>query len=668
MKCPICGKETPDNTVKCIHCGANLIGKAQITPKFSQSHDEKPPLPGKKESRISSIDAGTKTEVVQKSSREQPGTTPQAKQNQSEVSENDKDKESSDEEETLRKALIGRYEIIRKLGSGGMANVYLAREIALDREVAIKLLPQSFLRNEQFIQRFKREAQVAANLEHPHIVRIYRIAEEKNLCYFVMSYIPGGTITDQIKKKWPIPIADIVQWGMDVCSALGYAHDNGVIHRDLKPDNIMLDKGRRAVVMDYGIARASQGTGLTQTGSIIGTPQFMSPEQARGIDLDARSDIYSMGLVLYQMATATLPFQAHDAASLMYMHVHETPESPDVRNTNVPAWLRDIILKCLAKNPDDRFGHAKELRLALAEHKAPELTLKTRVERKRVKERKRTGLFVGIAAIIAVAAFAGWFMWNSRQSPVEQISLQTSVQSQKPAQEQLTTLSPQSQINPDDLAYQQAEMINSKQAFSTYLEKYPEGKHVEEARGKVTAFEKQEQEEARLKEQITQQQQQEQIRIEEERRDEMLRQQEEAVSQDDQSFQQARMNDTQKAYSAYLEFFPNGSHVAEARERIAVIEREEIEHQQEAAEEQARKDDEGFRLAENTNTIESYAAYLISFPNGRHFDEAERQQSAIKKLQAFEEKIKVALTGMSINMIEVSAGSFQMGSNNGGTE
>lgn len=274
---------------------------------------------------------------------------------------------SSSEEDILRAALDDRYLIIRKIGTGGMASVYLAREIALDREVAIKVLPRVYLSDEQFIARFTREARLSAMLEHPHIVRIYSIGEDTTPCYFVMNYIPGGTISDRMKHGRPLNPNNISRWGADVCSALAYAHEHGVIHRDLKPDNIMLDRRNRAIVTDFGIAHAVRGTCLTQTGAVIGTPQYMSPDQACGKPPDARSDIYSFGIVLYQMATGVLPFKANDPMAVMYMHVHKTPPPPEIHNPDIPKWLRDCILRCIAKNPSDRFPNAAVLRRALIE-------------------------------------------------------------------------------------------------------------------------------------------------------------------------------------------------------------------------------------------------------------------------------------------------------------
>jgi len=572
-----------------------------------------------------------------------------------------KQDEPDDELERLRKALSGKYEITRKLGSGGMANVYHAREIALQREVAIKVLPQSLMRDKQFVTRFKREAQVAANLEHPHIVRIYQIGEEKDLVYFVMSYIPGGSLTDQIKKHGTLPTDRIVQWGMDVCSALGYAHDHGVIHRDLKPDNIMLDKSGRAVVMDFGIARAGQGTGLTQTGAVIGTPQFMSPEQARGIELDSRSDIYSMGLVLYQMATGSLPFEARDAASLMYMHVHEAPEPPDVRNPDVPAWLRDIILKCLAKNPEDRFSTAKELRLALAEHKAPEITEKTIIQKRRAEEKRRLGIWLAAAFVLAAAAVSTVFFFNSRREPPEQVSRPVEAPAEQPAGKAPG-------VDTDDLTFQQAEMTNTKQAFLTYLEKYPDGKHAPEAKEKIAAFEEEERkaEERRRQEELRMKQEQE--RLARERQAEEERRRAEAERRDDEAFRQAESTGTVEAYTLYLTSYPLGRHVEEARKRIADLNEKAAAERKAREEELARREDEAFRLAMETNTKEAYTGYLISYPTGRHAAEAKAKIAAIEEREAFNEKIRIALSELSINMVDVPGGTFKMGSNNGGKD
>ena len=272
------------------------------------------------------------------------------------------------EEELLKHSLADKYSDIRKTGAGGMASVYLATENSLERLVAIKVLPQAFLSQEDFVTRFLREAKISAKLTHPNIVTIHSINQDPGLIYFVMDFLPNGSLSDRIKKRGRLSTGEIIRWGDDICSGLAYAHTKGVVHRDLKPGNIMFDEHDNAVIMDFGIARATEGTNLTTTGSVIGTPSYMSPEAAKGEVIDLRGDIYSLGIILYQMATGTVPFKASSPASLMYMHVHEKPEPPSKCEESVPVWLNDIILRCLEKNPHDRYQTAKELAIELERH------------------------------------------------------------------------------------------------------------------------------------------------------------------------------------------------------------------------------------------------------------------------------------------------------------
>jgi serine/threonine-protein kinase PpkA len=633
MFCPNCGKETPADRSICIHCGAELKHKTSAAPGPADRTQVTP-----------SAGIG-KTTAAPFSTPIQPDPEKPAPES------------SASEETLLREALKKRYEIIRKLGSGGMASVYLAREIALNREVAIKVLPQALLRDGDFVERFKNEAQIAANLEHPNIVRIYQIGEEKNLCYFVMSYIPGGSISDQIKKNKTIEIEDIIQWGAEVCSALSYAHQQGVIHRDLKPDNIMLDKSRRAVVMDFGIARAAVGARLTQTGAVIGTPQYMSPEQARGKGLDGRSDIYSMGMVLYQMAAGSLPFQGPDAASLMYMHVHENPEPPDVRNAKVPVWLRDIILKCLSKNPDDRFATADELGKALSVRMRPKLTRTLMADRPGVGK-NRKALYIGLT-IIAVAAI-GFFAWQKlSQSP----SVPKATVTPAPAGEEKTA--PDAQTREDDSAFRQAEMVNTEQSYTIYFKSFPQGRHASESQTRITAFQankplpkpeiKSEQPQTSLKPTAPVQQ----AAPEASKQADINR-------EDNLAFQQAEIAGTKQAYSNYLKIYPSGVHVADAKAKITVLDEQDTQKTKAQAEEENRREDQAFHLAENTRTVQAYKTYLITYPNGRHSSDAKARISAFEEAAAANDRIRVALNTLSMKLVNIPGGTFMMGSDKGG--
>ena len=276
------------------------------------------------------------------------------------------DKEMS----ALVSVLAGKYTIKRKLGEGWLARVYLAEDTALECEVAIKILSREFSGDREFVERFAHEARLCAKLEHPNIVRISQTGAIENTVYFIMNYIRGGTLTGQIKSKGIVPLDDCLRWADDICSALQYAHSKGIIHRDLKPNNIMIDGNGRAVVMDFGITRAAFGAGITKKNQIVGSPAYISPEMAAGDEIDIRSDIYSLGIVLYQMVTGTLPFDSQDIPSLLYLHVNQLPDPPDIRNTTVPDWLCGIIMKCLAKKPADRYNNSAELSRAIEMHSA----------------------------------------------------------------------------------------------------------------------------------------------------------------------------------------------------------------------------------------------------------------------------------------------------------
>ena len=252
----------------------------------------------------------------------------------------------------LRKATLGEYEILTELGHGGMAAVYLAHDLALDRKVAIKVLsPALLLMGEGMVERFKREARTAAALSHPHIIPIYAVRESEHVLYFVMKYVKGRALDAVIHEVGPLPIAMVQTILAQVGDALGYAHRHGVIHRDIKSANIMLDEDGWAVVTDFGIAKVVQAQGLTVTGVTVGTPTYMSPEQCATHEVTGASDQYSLGVVAYEMLTGKLPFEGDSTMSVMYAHFNERPRPVTGLRPDCPANLGAGVMRMLEKDP-----------------------------------------------------------------------------------------------------------------------------------------------------------------------------------------------------------------------------------------------------------------------------------------------------------------------------
>ncbi|HEX2266978.1 MAG TPA: Stk1 family PASTA domain-containing Ser/Thr kinase, partial [Actinomycetota bacterium] len=259
------------------------------------------------------------------------------------------------------KVLGGRYEISSALGHGGMAEVYLGTDRVLGRQVAVKILGGHFADDESFVARFRREAQSAAALNHPNVVSVFDTGSDDGTHFIVMEYVQGRTLADVIKDDAPLLPERAVEITESAAAALGFAHREGIVHRDVKPGNIMLTPTGDVKVMDFGIARAVSSDSLTQTATVLGTATYFSPEQAQGASVDARSDIYSLGCVLYEMVTSHPPFAADSPVTVAYKHVKEDPVPPSRLNADAPASLDAIILKCLAKNPQNRYQSAAEL-------------------------------------------------------------------------------------------------------------------------------------------------------------------------------------------------------------------------------------------------------------------------------------------------------------------
>jgi serine/threonine-protein kinase len=258
-----------------------------------------------------------------------------------------------------------RYEIERELAHGGMAEVYLARDQLLNRPVALKVLFPEYAREPSFVERFRREAQAAANLNHPNIVAIYDWGQESGTYFIVMEYVEGRSLRDLMRAEGPVDAQQAAEITAEIAAALAFAHRSGVVHRDVKPGNVLITRSGNVKVTDFGIARAGASDALTQTGSVMGTATYFSPEQAQGQPVDGRSDVYSLGVVLYEMVTGGVPFTGDSPVAVAYKHVREDPEAPSRRNPEVPPDLEQIILTAMAKDPEARYQTADDMRADL---------------------------------------------------------------------------------------------------------------------------------------------------------------------------------------------------------------------------------------------------------------------------------------------------------------
>lgn len=350
----------------------------------------------------------------------------------------------------IGKILGNRYELIEKIGEGGMGLVYKAKCHLLNRYVAVKILKPELTGDEEFINRFKKESLSAASLSHPNIVNIYDVGEDDGLYYIVMEYVKGRTLKEIIKEKAPLSYYEVINISRQICLALEHAHANNIIHRDIKPQNILITHDGIVKVADFGIARASNSATLTNTGNVIGSVYYISPEQARGGYTDEKTDLYSLGTVMYEMATGKVPFVAESPVVIALKHIQDEVVRPSEVNPDIPQALEDIILKCLEKNPASRYECAavliKDLDIAssspdahLAERNDP-LNEVTRVMPaikepyindeevlvKKHKSKSKTKLWIAVAAllitVISVSALYGYMTTlRGKEVPVPNI-------------------------------------------------------------------------------------------------------------------------------------------------------------------------------------------------------------------------------------------------------
>ena len=340
----------------------------------------------------------------------------------------------------LARTLDGRYEITGLLGRGGMAVVFLAQDLVLERQVAIKVLPPDMTRDAQLVTRFQQEAKTAAKLDHPNIIPIYRVESEEGLVYIVMKYVSGQSL-EELLAKGPLPIARVRHVLREAALALGHAHRRRIVHRDVKPANIMLDDDGRVILTDFGISKAVQDTGqLTGTGTIIGTPHYMAPEQARGQEVDGRADQYALAIVGHRVLTGKLPFDG-PAHSILYQQVFEQPPPVLDRRPDTPADLRVALDRALAKDSKARFKTMEDFASAVSgERSGPTTVVSDPVKLAagaRAKPAKAAGdhgagVFVALATLVVILLAAAWLVVPGFQSFVERSAASRSAAVSKP--------------------------------------------------------------------------------------------------------------------------------------------------------------------------------------------------------------------------------------------
>lgn len=372
MRCQNCGNEVPEGFQFCGHCGD------QITPEEASRDSSSPPQPGEFDEDAETTldihpgeqipsqefdkpldelefdeDAATMLDVQQ--AEQKPDTDP---------AKTDRDESHLEIkvgiEDMLTGQTLGPYRFTEKLGRGGMATVYKAYESGLDRYVAVKVMRQYLTSDPEFKTRFQREAKAIARLDHHNIMPVYSYGEEQGLNFIATRYVDGGTLKEIMGK--PMSLEQTVKIISGVARALGYAHQRGVVHRDVKPANVLLASGDWPLLADFGLARMMEGvTHVTQTGVGMGTPTYMSPEQGEGKEIDGRSDIYSLGIMLYEMLTGEAPFQADTPVGVVVQHITAPLPLPRKINPDIPEAMERVILKAVAKNPQDRYQTTDEL-------------------------------------------------------------------------------------------------------------------------------------------------------------------------------------------------------------------------------------------------------------------------------------------------------------------
>ena len=312
----------------------------------------------------------------------------------------------------------GRYEIVKELGKGAMGVVYQAHDPNIGREIALKVLRPDRMSSEDFVQRFLKEAKAIGRMSHQNIVTVYDVGEDQGTVFIAMELLDGVPLNTYAREK-SLTIEEIADIGIQVAGSLDYAHSRGIVHRDIKPQNIMAAPGGVVKLTDFGIAHIEdpEASHQTQVGEIMGTPNYMSPEQVMGQKADGRSDLYSLGVILYELATGAKPFKGENLAAIFHAIISETPERPEALNPSVPPEFSDILMKCLAKNPAERFESGQDLVDALrAFLKSREPARAGQVEK---KKSPFAMVMAAVLVLVVIAAGAFFFLTSKNQAPVE---------------------------------------------------------------------------------------------------------------------------------------------------------------------------------------------------------------------------------------------------------
>ncbi len=315
--------------------------------------------------------------------------------------------------------LLGqRYEVLQILGEGGMGAVYKARDVELNRMVALKVIRPDLATNQSIIDRFKQELLLATQVTHKNVIRIYDLSEADGMKFITMEYVEGEDLRGLMQKKGKLAPEEAVEIMQQTCRALEAAHSAGIIHRDLKPQNIMLGKDDHVFVSDFGLAKSlGEVGGMTQSGDMLGTPRYMAPEQVDAKHVDARTDIYALGLIFYEMLTGDVPFTAETTLQLMYKRAHETPPAPKTIAPNIPDWLNNIIMTCLERDPANRYQSAQEILDDVDAQRKPEasgVVIPFVPAAQAVGKTKRRYIWIAFSAIVVGLAIGGWLLFARR--------------------------------------------------------------------------------------------------------------------------------------------------------------------------------------------------------------------------------------------------------------